>query len=170
MANITVNRINITISAADEGSLNMGFSQIKSVLDTYTKSLTPEERDALFGLDVENRGFAHDALGEAQANGGILPNYISAGDMDNDLKLYEQLNGLETLVDHIAQRIKDTKRLAAHEAYAMALTIYKLYESAHLAGIEDATVSYLKLKQRFEQQGGGAPKATNNPPSPAEPV
>lgn len=170
MANITINRVNTTINAADEAALQGSMGQTNLVLNNYTESLSPDEREELFGLDVANRVFAHEAYDEAVTNGSILPAYIAVPDLDNDLKLYEQLEVIEIQVENQLQRIKDTKRLAGHEAYAMALTIYKLYESAHNAGIAGATASYMKLKQRFLQQGGGAPPATNTPPNPATPV
>lgn len=170
MANITINRINTTINAADEGILQASTGQTNTVLNNYTESLSPDEREELFGLDVENRVFAQEALEEATTNGGILPGYIAVPELDNDLRLYNQLESIETVIENQLQRIKDTKRLAGHEAYAMALTIYKLYESAHLAGISGATASYTRLKQRFLQQGGGAPPASNTPPTPANPA
>lgn len=157
MANITLNRLNTTIAPPDEAILQSSTAQTTLVLNNYTQSLTPEERAALFGLAVENLVFAYEAWEEANTNGSILPTYISAINLDNDLRLFRQMETIETVIENQLQRIKDTKRLAGHEAYAMALTIYKLYENAHLAGISGATASYNRLKQRFEQQGGGAP-------------
>lgn len=158
MANITVNRLNITINPADEAVLQSNTAQTNLILNNYTESLSPDEREELFGLDVENRVFAYEAWEEANINGSILPAYINVLDLDNDLKFFNQLDNIESILENQLQRIKDTKRLAGHEAYAMALTIYKLFESAHLAGIPGATASYNRLKQRFAQQGGGAPE------------
>src|ERR1035437_7792281 len=62
MANITTNRSNTSISPADAIALMATQNAIILVLAPYLKSLTDEERNSLFSLDVENLVFANDAL------------------------------------------------------------------------------------------------------------
>ena len=57
-------------------------------------------------------------------------------------------------MNQLAQRVSDTKRLAAHEAYVEALAIYKIIQAFHEMGIEGFTAAYEELKERFEGQGG----------------
>ena len=92
-----------------------------------------------------------------------MPAYISPASLQKDLDLYNQLDSIESRLSNLLQKISDTKRLAAHEAYSAALTAYKLFEAAHDAGIPNATNSYLRLRQRFQNQGGRPNDTTPTP-------
>lgn len=157
MANITLNRLSTTISPADDTALGAAGGQIESIINTYCLSLDDDERKSLFSLDVENKVFVEECLNEAKNHGGPLPAYVQVAEMDKDLTLFNQLDGIEANLNHVAQKVSDTKRLAGHEAYALALMIYKLYEAAALAGVPDAKASFDRLKARFAAQGGGSP-------------
>jgi hypothetical protein len=155
MPNITENRLNTVISAADEAALGTAGTTLETIL-AFLIALTDDERKSLFGLDVQNKVFVEEALQEIDANSGVLPPYIGSATLKTDLDLYNQLDGLESRLSNLLQKISDTKRLAAHEAYSAALTAYKLFEAAHDAGIPNATNSYLRLRQRFQNQGRSA--------------
>ncbi len=157
MANITANLLSTTINAADDAALGAAGGQLESILALYLVSLSEEERKSLFSLDVENKVFAEQALDEAQHNGSVLPTFIQPTELEKDITFWTQLDNMESRLLNLLQKIKDTKRRAGHEAYAMAVVIYGLYESAHVAGIPGATQSYNRLKERFAGQGGGRP-------------
>lgn len=170
MANITNNLLNTTIPVIDLGIVQTSITTLSTTLDPVLRALTDEEREALFSLNVNNKVFVDEALVEINTNGAILPSAVSAALLDSDLTLFNQLSAIETQVENFLKRIKDTKRLAGHEAYAMSLTIYTLYKALAAVGIEGAQQSADKLGERFVQQGGGAPPATNTPPNPATPA
>ncbi len=163
MANITENRISTTITPADETILNTATATITPVLESYTIALEEVERASLFSLDEANKVFAEEAYQEADTNGSILPvplqNLIP--EMRKDLTLFNQLDQMESGLNQWVTRIKDTKRLAAHESYKVALTIYTMYEALAKAGVPGAQASYDRLKERFLNRGAGAPPADN---------
>ena len=157
MANITENRINQTIAAADLATIQSAIATLNSNL-SFLQALTDEERAALFGLDVNNKVFVDETLDEMTNNGAILPAFINVSNLKQDIMLFEQLDSLESELLNLVARISDTKRLAGHEAYAMALTAYNMYNMANSAGIPGAKQSYDRLKARFAGQG-----RTSNP-------
>jgi hypothetical protein len=164
MPNITENRISQTINAVDEAALNTGAAQVAGVVNTYTIALEPNERNSLFALNEANLVFAFETLQEAQGNLSLLPTALQnlVPEMEKDINLYNQLLQFESL--HIAQwaiRIKDTKRLTGHEAYKVGLTIYTMFEALAKAGVPGAQAPYQRLKERFANQGGGAPIIEN---------
>lgn len=152
MANITENRINQTLTAADLHDISTAISTIQSKLP-FLLALTEEERGALLGLDVSNKVFADEALEEITHNGSMMPPFINVTNLQNDLILFEQLSTLESTLSNLLLNISDTKRVAGHEAYAVALTAYNLYSMASGAGILGAKQSYDRLKVRFAGQG-----------------
>jgi len=158
MANITDNRLSLTISNADLTTVNTAGQTIDTTL-SFLIALTEEERERLFGVNVNNKVFIEEALEEAQNNGSILPGYIQVAELEKDLTLFNQLGDLLSYLRNLLQKMEDTQRLAGHEAYALSLAIYQLYKSAAEAGIPGAAASYNRLKERFDN-----PRPT--PPTP----
>jgi hypothetical protein len=149
MANITDNRLSLTISPADLTTVNTAGATIDTTL-SFLIALTEEERERLFGVNVNNKVFIEEALEEAQNNGTILPGYIQVAELEKDLTLFNQLGDLLSYLRNLLQKMEDTQRLAGHEAYALSLAIYQLYKSAAEAGIPGAASSYNRLKERFD--------------------
>jgi hypothetical protein len=163
MANITVNRLNTTISPADETTLLTGFTGINTVLGPYLATLTDDERKSLFSLKEENLVFAHEALLQAQNLGNLIPAAMGSlvTNLDNDLELNKQMGELEdAVISQLVQKISDTRRLAGHEGYVGALAVYKLIEALASVGVEGAQAAYDILKARFANQGGTPPIVT----------
>jgi hypothetical protein len=69
MPNITENRLNTVISAADEAALGTAGTTLETIL-AFLIALTDDERKSLFGLDVQNKVFVEEALQEIDANSG----------------------------------------------------------------------------------------------------
>jgi len=160
MANITTNLLNTTIPAADLGITQTAITTIVTTLDPILRALTDEERASLLSLDVNNKVFVEEAMQEMTINGALLPSAVSATFLGNDLMLFNQLDGLESMVENLLLRIKDTKRLAGHEAFAMALTVYTLYKALAAAGVEAAQQSANRLGERFQNNGGTGAQPT----------
>ena len=148
MANITENRINTTISVADMATIMAAIGTLQAKLG-FTLALTDEERTSLFGLDVNNKVFVDEALDEMTNNGAILPPFLNTAQLSNDIKLFEQLDSLESILKTLLARVADTKRVAGHEAYAVSLTAYNMYAMASAAAIPNAREAYERLKSRF---------------------
>lgn len=155
MGNITENRLNSIISAADLTTITTAISSIDSQLPVG--SLTDDQRGTKKAINVNNKIFVEDVITEANVNGeGIIPSYVITEDIQTDITLFDQLDTIESGLAKLQQRVSDLKRICGDKAYTGALVIYKLFESANLAGINSAKQSYDKLKDRFVNQGGAS--------------
>jgi len=161
MSNLTENRLNAVLTTAQMQSVTTGVTQILNQLPAGT--LTDEQRLSLKAIDVNNKVFVEDTLTELQTvASGIMPAFINATSIDNDLKFFEQLDQIEVQLQNVLQRTSDLKRLAGDEAYGMSLAVYKILTAAAAAGIPGAQQAYDKLKVRFEAQGNVGRNANPN--------
>ncbi|MBC7641156.1 MAG: hypothetical protein H7174_02265 [Flavobacterium sp.] len=163
MSNLTENKLNTVIAAADLAIIAASVTTIASKLPTA--SLTEDQRNSLKSIDVNNKIFVEDVVTELGINAtGIIPSFINPTFIQNDLALFEQLDGIEASLQNLLQKIADLKRIAGDEAYSMALVSYKIYDAANQSGIPGAKQAYDKLKVRFDAQttGAGRPAAQNN--------
>jgi hypothetical protein len=165
MANLSENRINVVLSAADITAMSTNITAFVSKIPAGT-SLDDAQRSNYNAIDVANKVFAEDCLTEGNQNGaGILPGFINLPNLSNDLSVFNQLDAQESALKNALQRIQDAKRIAGHEAYAVANKIYAAFQNANDAGIPNAKASYDKLKARYEAQGNtsGGRKVDVNP-------
>jgi ABC-type Zn uptake system ZnuABC Zn-binding protein ZnuA len=153
MSNLSENRINVVLAAADVTTINESINAILSKIPENT-TLTDTQRNSYTAIDVSNKVFSEDVLTEARATGtGVLPPYIDLDALQNDLTIFNQLDAIESGLTNLLQRVKDAKRIAGHEAFGMANKAYKSYRDASDAGVANAKSGYDKLKVRFESQG-----------------
>jgi len=160
MGNITENKLNTVIIAADLAAISTSIAAINSKLPEG--SLTDEQRMNLKSINVDNKIFVEDAITEMTVNGtGIMPAFLNAANLQNDITLYDQLDTIESGINTLLQRISDLKRIAGDEAYTGGLTVYRIFESASSAGLNQAKQPYEKLRARFNAQGSsGRPAQT----------
>ena len=152
MSNLTENRVDTVLTDADQSAINTAVDAIESKLPAG--SLDEEQRSNFKAIDVDNKVFAQDAVTELGISGdGIIPGFIKKEFIEHDLELYEQLDVVEAKLQNTLRKVSDLKRICGHEAYSAALTVYKIFEAANLAGIPGAKQAYDKLKTRFDAQG-----------------
>lgn len=156
MANITVDLVNDTISTADQTTISTAIANLNTALNAYVHPLTDEERDTLLSLDVNNKVFVEETINEITNNGAVLPPAISLSHLQNDLDLFNQLDSIESQLMNVLNRVRDTKRIAGHEAYAMALATYTIYKSLANAGVDGTRESAQRLGERFASSGAPA--------------
>lgn len=153
MANLTENRVNTVISAADLATIMAAILSVESKMPI--KGLTDEEREALTGIDVENKIFVEDVINEMSSNAhtGIFPAFININAMKTDLSLFEQMDSIISALENATQKARDIRNLAGSEAFAVANVVYGIYETAARVGIPGAKQSYMKLKERYNKSG-----------------
>jgi len=158
MGNITENKLNLVITDADLAAISTNIAAINSKLPTG--SLTDEQRMNLKSINVDNKIFVEDAITEMKVNGaGIMPAFLNATHLQNDITLYDQLDTIESGINTLLQRVADLKRIAGDEAYTGGLTVYRIFESANSAGLNQAKQPYEKLRVRFNAQGSAGRNA-----------
>ncbi len=164
MSNVTNNRINVAVTAADLDKLAQALQAIREILDNYTVALTAEERIHLLGMEEENLVFAQDTVKLAnQLLDTLSPEtQVIVANLAADLMLWNIFDGLlRVQLEGIIQRVEDTRRLTAHESYGGALALYKIFQAMASIGIEGFQAPLNVLEPRFASQGGGKPADTN---------
>jgi len=165
MSNINSNRVNAVMTATQVAAVKTALQTILANMPFLT-GLTVEERMVLPKISVSNRAFAEDALLAVENNAGMLPAYLTAVGMRNDLTLYTQLDELLGLVRQLHERMEDTQMLAGSEAYVSALAAYKLFTAAAEAGMPGMDAVRDQLRARFAGQGPtGKTEAPDTPPT-----
>jgi len=160
--NITINRLNTTMSEADMATVKKYFNSMYSLMP-FLIGLTTDERVSLPKINEGNKVFVADSINALANNAPMLPAYLNVADIQTDLTLYEQLDELEGIAMQLVEKIQDTRMLCGSEAYASSLAAYRLFEAAASAGLPGADTVYSALKQRFAGQGGTGGN-TPNPP------
>ena len=160
MSNLTNNRLNITLTAAEMTAVKTALQTINTNLP-FLIGLTKDERQSLSTINVSNKAFAEDAINAGVNNPTLVPSYVSLVNMQNELTLFTQLDELVGIVNQLCEKLEDTRILAGSESYVSALTLYKLFGSAADAGVPGADAIVTQLKARFANQGGPA-----TPPTP----
>lgn len=156
MSNLTDNNLNEVLDGATFSNITESINTLEAALPAG--SLDDNQREVYSAINVNNKVFAEDVLAEMQGSGvAILPPYLNAMFLANDIQIFEQLDVIESRLENATQKVRDLKRIAGHEAYTMALSVFKNFDSANQAGISGAKQSYEKLKSRFEGQGGRTP-------------
>lgn len=161
MSNLTNNRIDTVMTAAQITDVKNAITAINTAIG-FSVSLTPEERASLPKISVVNKSFTEDAINAIANNASLFPAYLDVKLMQNDLKLYQQLDELATMLRQTLERIEDTRILAGSEAYVAALAVYKLVGAASSAGVEGTDTIYEQLRERFTV-------STNTNPTPPNP-
>lgn len=152
MSNLTNNRINTTMTAAQVAAVKTALQTIYTNMP-FLLGLTIDERRFLPKINVSNKAFAEDAISAVVNNPGSIPAYLNGAQMQNDMTLFTQLDEFAVLTRQLLEKIEDTQMLAGSEAFVSSLASYKIFASAAEAGIPGADVIYAALKRRFEDQG-----------------
>lgn len=158
------NRLSKTLTQAEIDSLRAAFTTIETILP-WLVGLTNAEKIAIPKMNDSNKTFTEDAQTGLIINADIFPAYIKADEMAKDVTLYSQLDEFVQRSHKLAEKLSDTQTLAGSEAYITALAVYRLAESAAIAGIPGADTLYSQLKQRFVGQGNSGTTPTTTEPS-----
>ena len=160
MSNLSENKINLVLSAADVATITTSIQTITSKIPANI-TLTNEQRLSYNAINVANKIFVEDCLVVATQNGaGIMPAFVNLTNLQNDLNVFNQLDQIESSLNNLLQKIADAKRIAGHEAFAQANVVYKAFKMANENGIPNAKAPYDRLKARYEVQGVGKNSST----------
>jgi hypothetical protein len=158
------NRLSKTLTQAEIDALRGAFNTIETILP-WLIGLNTSEKVALPKMNDSNKTFTEDAQTGLSINADIFPAYLKADEMGKDVTLFNQLEEFVQRSSKLCEKLSDTQTLAGSEAYITALAVYRLAESAAIAGIPGADTLHKQLKQRFAGQGN-----PGTPLPPAEPT
>ena len=161
MSNITVNRVSTTFSDAELKGIEATHIDHAKVIDPKMATMTDEQAARANSIDVANLVFVKDTIKANDAEGvAMMPPAIAAlaPELEKDDTFFDQLDAEEKWLLGRLEKIRETKKVVADEAYSVALVFYNLYQSLAAAGISGAQAKYEQLKSRFNN-GGGRPDA-----------
>jgi hypothetical protein len=159
MSNINFNRINIVLPVADVASMHQNITSFISKIPENT-GLTKEERKKLRAINVDNKIFAEKVLQVAKSLPEVMPSYINLTSFENDLKVFTQLDQLESLLLQALEKLQDAKRIAGHEAYMTSNITYKFIKEASKVGVPGTKSAFDTLKERYYSKNQGKKRDT----------
>lgn len=152
MGNITENRLDLILSDDDRAAIQDALAVVMATLPQI--SLTDEQRRKTKRINVHNKIFVEDAIYQLSAPGApSLPPFVSVADMQNDYKLYEQVDQIRASLMAVRQRLDDILLVSGHELYTAALASYRAFSTASRVGIPGAKTAHEALRVRFSGQG-----------------
>ncbi len=154
MANINYNRINVVLPEADTDSMLQDIAAFISKIPECG-GLTPEERKRLKTINVANKIFSENVLNAAKTLPDVLPTYIDLSSLENDLKVFTQLDQLESILLQGLNKLQDAKRIAGHEAYMTSNVTYEFIKNASKVGVPGTKSAYENLKGRYTNKNQG---------------
>ncbi|MFM2387448.1 MAG: hypothetical protein RL660_2205 [Bacteroidota bacterium] len=168
MSNTFTNRVSAAVAPADLTAIKTAIATIKSKLP-FLIGLTNEERISIPKISEANRVFTSDAIMAVANNADMLPAYFNATELKRDLELYNTLDEIAIMLAQLTEQVSDTQMLAGSEAYVSALSAYRLFGAASVAGVAGADAIYDLLAARFANQrpvqaSGGDGGAVTPPP------
>lgn len=152
------NRISATLSEADIAEIMGYIAKINEKL-SFAVGLTPEEKQRLPKIQVDNKQFVEDAIEVSAMNAAVLPNYISVAEVDKDYQLFLATERILTPLTQLVEKVTDVQTLAGSEAYTASLMLYKMYQMAAAMGLPGMDAVVDKLKKRFAGQGSASDKS-----------
>ncbi|MDI1257135.1 MAG: hypothetical protein PSV16_13655 [Flavobacterium sp.] len=153
MSNISFNRINAVVSEENLATINAHIDALLAILPA--NGMTPEERKAFRGMDVQNKAYAQDCINILKNSGPeVMPAYINVENLIADYALFEQMDKIKMRLKTALSYIETTQRIAGKEAYDMTRAVHNLYEIAAKSGVSGAKTAVKKLSERYEKQTG----------------
>ncbi len=150
------NRVNATLSAADQQEILAAINTIKQKLP-FLIDLTPEERRALPKMGDKSRAFVSQALAVASQNSDFLPRSFDVAEMRQDVELIAALAPVVTALTQLQELVDDTYTAVGSEAYSAALIVYSYAQQSGQGAALDTLLD--AMGQRFARKSRGTAAA-----------
>jgi len=147
------NRISIQISAEDQQAIEQALDTLKTRLQPYLRSLTPQDRRELPKMNDRSVAFVNKSLEYAEGNTTLVPAFLDVAELRKDLEAVDALTQFRRQVEEIYTLVDDTVMLAGSEAYVAALAFYNSVKLGARMNIPGALPVYEDLRERFAGQG-----------------
>lgn len=155
------NRISATFPAADQDKFLKGISALQKLVP-FAQGLTTEERASLHRVGDRSLAFIRKAAEAVAAHAEALPRNFDETEFRKDVELVQALYPTVLALRQLANSLEDTYSLAASEAYAGALVVYRSLRDNDQDGGFEATLD--DLSARFSRK---ANKKSPVPPPPS---
>ena len=151
--NVIPNRISVVLSAEDRAAILVAINVLKERLP-FLIGLDPEERKNMLKAGDRDRAFIDKSFDVGQKIPDYLPKALNMDEMNKDMELMDALYPIMLAISQLAEKLSDTYAIAASEAYAAALMIYRNAKDAKGSeGLEEAIGD---LGRRFSRKANSA--------------
>ena len=146
------NRISINIPEADLKKMREALDTIRTTMEKYVISLTPEQRKRMAKMSDGTESFVTKVMEYAVTDPQFNPAYMEVPELKKDLDAYIQLKPFVTAAVQLQDDLSDTAMLAGSEAYTSSLAYYNAVKMGVRMNVNGAKAIYDDLKKRFEQR------------------
>lgn len=143
------NYISAEIAQETIDKVTTDLADIKTNLPFAIK-LSPAVKQSIPKLEDTRTPFVTKCLFYARKEAKILPPFTDLDELENDLKLFNNLQNIAKEVDRLADMINDTRIAAGSDAYVAALSIYNSVKQAAKMNVPGTKAILDDLKTAFE--------------------
>ena len=141
------NKVSAVLDENTVASVMAAIAEIKTKLP-FLIDLASDELKELPRLGGKNLIFTSKALALVKQDVGFMPRDFSVEEMEKDVTLFSNLQGVRTEIAKLAEMVEDTYIEVGSEAYAAALVVYANAKrnGANTVGMDD---SLDEMSKRF---------------------
>ena len=158
------NLISVKFTDAELKQLDDALSIIETVLKGKVINLSPKQRQQHGRVKYEMEVWVGKAVGYADGNASLLPNYVDKTELAADFKAHSQLNPRIDRLETLLQGMLDTNLLLGTDLYNNLIAFYRSLREASKSNAPGASAIYKDLKQQFPGGGGGGAASQNPKP------
>jgi hypothetical protein len=147
------NRINFSLSDADQGAIDAAFKKINDILEPHIIVLSDLERKTLPKMADATLPFVEKVASYAVTHPQFKPDYVNAEELAMDVNGFKISNRILTSTAQLLRLLEDISILSGSEAYSSALSYYRNVKVQARDGRPGAKTVCDDLQQRFEHQG-----------------
>lgn len=152
------NRVDQVIPAAVLADATAKIDAAIELLAPYLETLIVEKRQDLPKMGDKTVNFVTKASECTSTLPTLIPSYLDAEGLRLDAGVYAELLPIYQRLDVFLRQVTDTRMLASHEGYAVALSVYQALRAAARNGQPGAQAAVDELKVRFAAQGNRSPR------------
>ena len=148
---MTINAVDQIISDTDLIAIKKKINDARTLMP-FLLSLSNKQRSAKYKLSSKRHDFVALTATACKVEPTIVPLWVNAQRLNNDLTLNNQLYGIETMLQSLLNDVKDTRMQAGSEALKAASDVYVnvLNAKDRLPGFH---AIYDQLKDSFPGRG-----------------
>jgi hypothetical protein len=144
------NDLNVVISQQDMLDIQTALDLIESKLPDHP-NLPKDVRDAMLKINEANKVFAEDVVKEYPLMKDYVPPYFDVKNIQTDLALHDQVDGLRKQLASLVERCSDIQVIAGNEAFVASLVGFNANKQAAKRGMKNAVEVDGRLSVRWKK-------------------
>lgn len=143
------NLVHETIPAAVITAVKEAIMNARDKIAPYVVGLTKEQRREINRMGDKSRAFIEKTADYLNSYPDYTPRRINTEEFATDLRIFEDLEPLETLIDSLQRMVADTKMAAGSDMMETASAYYRSVQDAAHDGDSTAKSVFDELRKRY---------------------